>query len=60
MNCPYREGQMKHYSAIFFIFLLLSIPDLSVAYPLDAYPATGIRRIEAARLAVLGKMRGRH
>ena len=52
-------GQMKHYPAIFFIFLLLSIPDLSVAYPLDAYPATGIRRIEAARLAVLGKMRGR-
>jgi len=49
---------MKHYPAVFFIFLLLSIPNLSVAYPLDAYPTTGIRRIEAARLAVLGKMRG--
>ena len=29
------------------------------AYPLDAYPDTGIRRLEAARLAVFGKMRGR-
>ncbi len=37
----------------------MSISNLSVAYPLDAYPTTGIRRIEAARLAVLGKMRGR-
>jgi len=35
------------------------MPSLCVAYPLDAYPETGIRRIEAARLAVLGKMRGR-
>ena len=50
---------MKHYPVIFLIFLVLVIPDLSVGYPLDAYPATGIRRIEAARLAVLGKMRGR-
>ena len=50
---------MKHYPAFLFVLLLLFIPDLSVAYPLDAYPETGIRRIEAARLAVLGKMRGR-
>ncbi|MGD8296375.1 MAG: peptidoglycan-binding domain-containing protein [Desulfobacterales bacterium] len=50
---------MKHYPAFFFILLLLFIPDLSDAYPLDAYPETGIRRVEAARLAVLGKMRGR-
>jgi len=50
---------MKHYLSLFCVLLFLSIPDLSVAYPLDAYPATGIRRIEAARLAVLGKMRGR-
>ena len=50
---------MKHYLSFFCVLLLLSIPDLCVAYPLDAYPETGIRRIEAARLAVLGKMRGR-
>ena len=52
-------GQMKHYLSFFCVLLVLSISDLCVAYPLDAYPATGIRRIEAARLAVLGKMRGR-
>lgn len=33
--------------------------DPGFAYPLDAYPETGIRRVEAARLAVFGKMRGR-
>jgi len=50
---------MKHYPAFVYFLLLLSIPNLCFAYPLDAYPETGIRRIEAARLAVLGKMRGR-
>ncbi len=50
---------MKHYPVFFYVLLLLSIPDPGIAYPLDAYPATGIRRIEAARLAVVGKMRGR-
>ena len=50
---------MKQYLAFLYVLLLLSIPELSVAYPLDAYPETGIRRIEAARLAVLGKMDGR-
>jgi len=50
---------MKHCLSFFCVLLLLSISNLSVAYPLDAYPATGIRRIEAARLAVLGEMRGR-
>ena len=29
------------------------------AYPLDGFQETGIRRIEAARLAAIGKMRGR-
>ncbi len=29
------------------------------AYPLDGYESTGIRRIEAARLSVLGKLKGR-
>ena len=50
---------MKHYLSFFCVALLLSVANQSVAYPLDAYPATGIRRIEAARLAVLGKMPGR-
>jgi hypothetical protein len=43
---------MKHYPAFVYFLLLLSIPNLCFAYPLDAYPETGIRRIEAARLAV--------
>ena len=49
---------MKHYLAYVYLLLLLSIPNLGFAYPLDAYPETGIRRIEAARLAVFGEMRG--
>ena len=39
--------------------LTLLIPFTVCAYPLDAYKDTGIRRIEAARLSVLGEMRGR-
>ena len=39
--------------------MILFITELGFTYPLDAYPETGIRRVEAARLAVLGKMRGR-
>ena len=39
--------------------LLLSASDAGFAYPLDLYAETGIRRVEAARLAVFGKMRGR-
>ena len=50
---------MKHYLIFFYGLLLLSISNLGFAYPLDAYPETGIRRVEAARLAVFGKMRGR-
>ena len=50
---------MKPCLLFFYVLLLLIIPNLCIAYPLDAYPKTGIRRIEAARLAVLGKMRGR-
>lgn len=30
------------------------------AYPLDGYDETGIRRVEAARLAVMGEMKGRN
>ena len=42
-----------------FVPLMLCISDFGFTYPLDGFPETGIRRIEAARLAVLGKMRGR-
>ena len=38
---------------------ILTTSNGAEAYPLDAYPDTGIRRLEAARLAVFGKMRGR-
>jgi hypothetical protein len=50
---------MKHYLKLitFLVVLTISIPGFG--YPLDAYRDTGIRRIEAARLAVFGKMRGR-
>jgi hypothetical protein len=50
---------MKRILYYIYILILLSITDAGFAYPLDAYPETGIRRIEAARLAVFGKMRGR-
>ena len=38
---------------------LLTAAGSGLAYPLDGYESTGIRRIEAARLSVLGKLRGR-
>jgi hypothetical protein len=50
---------MKQYLRFIYVFVILAITDPGFAYPLDAYPETGIRRIEAARLAVFGKMRGR-
>ncbi|MBT8367948.1 MAG: hypothetical protein KJP23_24905, partial [Deltaproteobacteria bacterium] len=50
---------MKHYLKFIFVLAILSITDPGFAYPLNAYPDTGIRRVEAARLAVFGKMRGR-
>jgi hypothetical protein len=49
---------MKQYLGLIFFLLILSLTDAGFAYPLDAYPETGIRRIEAGRLAVFGKMRG--
>ena len=41
------------------LFIALMFPTVIYAYPLDGYKETGIRRVEAARLAVLGEMRGR-
>jgi hypothetical protein len=50
---------MKLYAKCIYVVLILCFPNLVYAYPLDGYAETGIRRVEAARLAVLGKMRGR-
>lgn len=46
---------------IFFVGLMtvFCLSDLCFGYPLDGYQETGVRRIEAARLSVFGKMRGR-
>jgi hypothetical protein len=41
------------------LVIMLLLPDIINAYPLDGYSETRIGRIEAARLAVLGEMRGR-
>ena len=43
----------------FFITTVLLLPITVNAYPLDGYQDTDIRRIEAARLSVLGEMPGR-
>ena len=50
---------MKGLPLAIVLLTVVCFPDLGFAYPLDGYPETGIRRIEAARLAVFGKMRGR-
>ena len=50
---------MKPFLKLICIWVMLCMAEPVSAYPLDAYPETGIRRIEAARLAVFGKMRGR-
>ena len=50
---------MKYILFFIYILTLLSIAGTGLSYPLDAYPETGIRRLEAARLAVFGKMPGR-
>ena len=42
-----------------FVTAILVLPITANAYPLDGYKDTGIRRVEAAHLAVLGKMTGR-
>jgi hypothetical protein len=41
------------------LLIVLLLPIVVSAYSLDGYKETGIRRVEAARLAVLGEMRGR-
>ena len=42
-----------------FVAIVLLLPITAYAYPLDGYQDTGIGRIEAARLAVMGEMPGR-
>ena len=51
--------KMKPYLRWITVLAILCITIPGYSYPLDAYPETGIRRVEAARLAVFGKMRGR-
>lgn len=50
---------MNRLLGVFYLLILIILADTGFAYPLDAYPQTGIRRLEAARLAVFGKMPGR-
>ena len=50
---------MRRFLFYFYTLILLSMATTAYSYPLDAYPETGIRRLEAARLAVFGKMPGR-
>jgi len=51
---------MKNTIVISITVVLAAFAGVIQAYPLDAYEETGIRRIEAARLAVLGEMKGRN
>ena len=55
----YDFNKIKAIWVIWIAVAMLAADHRADAYPLDAYPETGIRRLEAARLAVLGKMRGR-
>ena len=41
------------------VLFILAVGQSGFAYPLDGYESTGIRRIEAARLSVLGQLPGR-
>ena len=50
---------MKPMRSLFLLLMIFFSTDPGFSYPLDGYPETGIRRIEAARLAVFGQMRGR-
>ncbi|MGD9330601.1 MAG: peptidoglycan-binding domain-containing protein [Desulfobacterales bacterium] len=47
------------YYLVAVLFILAVGPPSGFAYPLDGYESTGIRRIEAARLSVLGQLPGR-
>ncbi len=40
------------------LFIAFLFPVILYAYPVDGYKETGIRRVEAARLAVLGEIHG--
>ena len=41
------------------VLFILAVAQSGFTYPLDGYESTGIRRIEAARLSVLGQLPGR-
>ena len=50
---------MKNSIVVSITVVLVVFAGNTQSYPLDAYEESGIRRIEAARLAVLGQMKGR-
>ena len=52
---------LKIICILYFLFMLFLFANTNAgfAYPLDAFPETGIRRLEAGRLAVFGKIHGR-
>lgn len=50
---------MKKYLGLVFVLAIIGTTQTGYTYPLDGYDTTGIRRIEAARLAVLGQLKGR-
>jgi len=50
---------MQKYLSLAIILVVIATSRAGFTYPLDGYDTTGMRRIEAARLSVLGKLRGR-
>ena len=50
---------MRAYYYLVPVLFILAVAQSGFAYPLDGYESTGIRRIEAARLSVLGQLPGR-
>ena len=49
-------NQRRAYHVVLTLGLIL--PGLTQSYPLDGYPQTGIRRLEASRLAHQGAIKG--
>jgi len=50
---------MRSYVYLVTVLFILAAAPSGFTYPLDGYESTGIRRIEAARLSVLGQLPGR-
>ena len=50
---------MQKYLSLAIILVIIATSRAGFTYPLDGYDVTGMRRIEAARLSVLGKLQDR-